>query len=567
MASPVLPDISPSPVAWRRDVFWLLLFFGLLFGFRLGSYPLGAGDEGRYGEIPREMLATHDWVTPRLNGVNYFEKPPLVYWAVATSMKLFGQNEWAVRAIPALFALGGVLLTYGAARRLYGRMAGFFSALVLGTSLLYFAMSRIVLLDMAMSVFMAATLFCFLLGVREPAGKGRRLLFYGLYASAALATLTKGLMGFLVTGAVMFLWLLVFNQWKRLRPLYLPTGLLLFLAIAAPWHVLAAQHNETWAYRYFVFEHWLRFTTPAALRPGPWYYYIGIIVAGLIPWIGFLGPAVRDGLRGGWAARARNADAWFLVTWVVFIFLFFTKSQSKLVPYILPVFPALAVVIGAWLAKVEAQGNPKLLRTGLRVFSFVCGLLAFALCMVVMRPSLVKGMESGSALLLQPVAFTMAGILVVGGIFAPWFAKVRGVSAALTAMVVTMMAFSAALVFAAPILNKPSSKALALIVKAGAKPGDRVLHYHGFFHEFTFYAERVVDLVDYKDEIELEEDAAARASGRFINEEEFRRRWDSPVRQWVVAKRRDVKALFADSTFHYHLLGETPDHYLFSNQP
>jgi len=559
---------EPSAAApWGRDLWWLAVLFGLLFAFRLGSYPLGAGDEGRYAEIPREMIASGDWVTPRLNGVVYFEKPPLMYWAVAGSMSRFGQNEWAVRAVPALFALGGVLLTYAAARRLHGREAGIISAVVLGSSLLYFALAHIVLLDMAMAVLMSATLFCFILGVRESPGLRRRWFFYGLYVSAALATLTKGLIGFLVTGAVMFLWLLVFNQWKRLRPLYLPTGLLLFLAVAGPWHVLAALHNETWAYRYFVFEHWLRFTTPAASRPGPWYYYIGVILLGLIPWVGFLWPALRDGLQGGWAARAKHVDRWFLVTWVVFIFLFFSKSHSKLVPYILPVFPALAVLIGAWLAQVRAAGNPAPLRVGLRVFSFVCGMLAVALCMVVLRPTLVRGLDPAQALALRPMAFAMAGALVAGGILAPAFARLRGVGAALTTMVVAMMVFQTVLLFAAPVLNKPSSKALALMVKAKVQPGDRVVHYHAFFHEFTFYAGRVVDLVDYKDEIELEEDAAARASGRFINEAEFRHRWEGPVRLWVVARRRDTKELFADPTFRYHLLGQTEDHYLFSNQP
>ncbi len=566
MPSPASSE--PSAAApWGRDLWWLAVLFGLLFAFRLGSYPLGAGDEGRYAEIPREMIVSGDWVTPRLNGVVYFEKPPLVYWVVASSMSLFGQNEWAVRAVPALFALGGVLLTYAAARRLHGRDAGVISAVVLGTSLLYFALAHIVLLDMAMAVLMSATLFCFILGVRESPGWRRRWFFYGLYVSAALATLTKGLIGFLVTGAVMFLWLLVFNQWKRLRPLYLPTGLLLFLAVAGPWHVLAALHNETWAYRYFVFEHWLRFTTPAASRPGPWYYYIGVILAGLIPWVGFLWPALREGLRGGWAARDKQADRWFLVTWVVFIFLFFSKSHSKLVPYILPVFPALAVLIGAWLAQVRAAGNPAQLRLGLRVFSFISGMLAIALCMVVLRPTLVRGLDPSQALVLRPIAFLMAGALVAGGILAPAFARLRGVGVALTTMVVAMMVFQAVLLFAAPVLNKPSSKALALMVKAEAQPGDRVVHYHAFFHEFTFYAGRVVDLVDYKDEIELEEDAAARASGRFINEAEFRHRWAGPVRLWVVARRRDVKELFADPTFRYHLLGQTEDHYLFSNQP
>lgn len=544
----------------------LAIGFGLLYFFRLGSYPLANPDEGRYAEIPREMVVTGDWVTPRLNAVNYFEKPPLLYWTIAGAYVAFGRSEWSMRAVPALFALGGVLLTYAAGRRMYGRRAGLMSALVLGTSLLYFALGHIIILDMAVSVLMSAALFCFILGVNEPPGACRRWLFYGLYASAALATLTKGLIGFLIPGAVMFFWLLVFNQWRRLRPLHLPTGLLLFLAIAVPWHVLAALHNPTWVHRYFVFEHWLRFTTPVAARHGSWHYYVWIVLAGLIPWTGFLWPAVRDALRGGWARRKENAEAWFFATWALFIFLFFTKSHSKLVPYILPVFPALAVLVGAWLARQAEENNRSRLRIGLKIFSFVCGLFAVALVLAVLRPHLVK-LDFEQALVLRPAAFAMASILLLGGIFIPWLARIRGVGAAISGIVVTMVLFLGALQFAAPNIQKPGTKDLALFVKARVQPGDRVLHYHEFFHDFTFYAERVVDVVSFKGELELEEDAGARASGRFMEEAEFRQLWQQPGRLFVVARKKDVGPLFADPAFRYRLLAETPDHYLFGNQP
>ena len=553
--------------SWSRDCLLLTLAFGALFFFRLGSYPLSNPDEGRYAEIPREMVASGDYVTPRLNGVVYFEKPPLVYWTTAVCLKLFGPSEWSMRATPALFALAGVLLTYAAARRLHGREAGLLAAAVLGTSLLWFVLGRIMLLDMAVSVLMAATLFCFILGVREAPGARRRGLFYGWYASAALATLTKGLIGFLVTGAVMFLWLLIFNQWKRLRPLHLPSGIALFLLIAAPWHILAAQANETWAHRYFVYEHWQRFTTPAASRPGPWYFFIGIVAAGLVPWTGFLWSALRAGVRGGWAKKSANADAWFFVVWIAFIFLFFTKSHSKLAPYILPIFPALAVVIGGWLAQVlRADDGAKRMRLGLGVFSFFCGLLALALCVVIAQPERVR-MPPEQAITLQIPAFTMAGVLLLGGIFTPWLAKVRGARAAVWGLVGTMAGFYFVLMFAAPNIPKPGTKALAEIVVAKAKPGDRVLHYHEFFHDFTFYARRVVDVVAFKGELELEEDAAARASGRFMAEAEFRLLWAGTVRVWGVVRNKEKDRLFGDATFRYHLIGETRDHTLFSNQP
>ena len=566
--------VTPDNPTWRRDLLWLALVFGLLLGFRLGSYPFDNPDEGRNVEIPREMLATGDWVTPRLNGVNYFEKPPLMYWAVGTCLKFFGSSEWSMRATPALFALGGILLTYAAARRLYGRTAGLTSATVLGTSLLYFGTGRFLVLDMAVSVLMSATLFCFILALQEPPGMRRRWLFYGLYASAALATLTKGFIGFLVTGAVMFLWLLIFNQWKRLRPMYLPSGIALFLLIAAPWHILAAMRNETWAHRYIYFEHWARFTTTEHGRFQPWHYFIWILIGGLFPWMAFLWPAMRDAVRGGWARRAENATAWFFVTWVAFIFLFFTKSQSKLPAYILPLFPALAVIIGQWLAGVIADpAGLRRLKWSLRIFSFACGLLAAALLVAVLRPELVLRDPVQLAALRMP-AMVLAAILLAGGVNVPIAARMRGSFAAFTGIAITAALFLVGLTFAVPDIYKPGTKELALAVKARVQPGDRVMHYFDFFHDFTFYAERTVDLVAAKGELELEEDAAARASDRFMTEARFRELWTQPGRIYVVAKKRDVERrgdgltpLFADPSFHYHLLGQTRDHYLFSNQP
>lgn len=558
---------SVSSRSWRRDLFFLTLVFGLLLGFRLGSHPLANPDEGRNAEIAREMIATGDWVTPRLNGVNYFEKPPLVYWAVAIGQSVFGRNEWAVRAVPAGFGLGGILLTYAAARRRYGCDAALAAAIVLGTSLLYVALSRFLILDMAVSVLMSATLFCFILGIREAPGVRRRWLFYGLYASAALATLTKGLIGFLVTGAVMFLWLLIFNQWKRLRPFYLPSGLLLFLAIAVPWHVLAARHNETWVHRYFVYEHFLRFTSSAASRPGPWYYFIPVLLLGIFPWTGFLGCAIRHALPGGWAARKERADEWFYVVWVGFVFLFFSASQSKLPPYILPVFPPLAVLIGAWFAASPVAGeSPRRLRRGLRVFSFFCGLLGVVVLVAVFKVGLVIK-DPPRAVALQPFAVAIAVVLFTGGIFAPWLARARGERPALGTMAATLAVFFCLLVLALPEIQRPGTKSLAAIVAASARPGDRVLHYHEFFHDFPFYSGRLVDVVAFQGELELEEDAAARASGRFMDEPAFRSLWAGEGRVLAVARKRDVKELFADSSFRYRLLGESRGHYLFSNQP
>ncbi len=549
------------------DVALLALVFGVVFFFDLGEVSLVNPDEGRYAEVPREMVATGDYVTPRLNGVVYFEKPPLVYWAVAGALRLFGPGEFGIRLVPALFALGGVLSIYAAGRRLAGRAEGIGAAVVLGSSLLYFALGRILLLDMALTVLMSATLFFFILGVREPAGARRRWYFLGLYASAALATMTKGLIGFMLPGAVMFFWLLIFNQWRRLLPMHLVAGALLFLAIAAPWHVLVALRNDAWLNFYFVREHWDRFTTTEHGRYEPWWYFLPVVVAGLFPWTGFVAPAVRSALRGGWAARRANADAWFFVTWAVVVFLFFSKSQSKLIPYILPVFPPLALLTGGWLARVWHQREEEQrVRVPFGVFAVMAVAIGVTLLTVLFKPDLVRNASRLEAL--RPDGVVAACALLAGAALAPVLAARGRLRSASLALAAAVAGFYLVLGEAQDKVARPGTKAFAELVKQRAGPDDRVYHYHDFFHDFTFYAERTVGTIAAPNtELEIWIDPAAQASGRFIDEAEFRRQWNGSRRLWVVARQREIGALFRDPTFRYHLIAETRGHCLFSNQP
>ena len=557
---------SPAP-AWR-DLFALALVFGALNFLLLGRLPLANPDESRYAGIPREMLAAGDWVTPRLNAVPYFEKPPLVYWTVGLSRVLFGPGEFAARLTPALFGLGAVLVTYAAARSLHGRVAGLAAAFVLGTSLLHFVLSRVLLLDMAVSSLMAATLFCFLLGIREPAGPRRRRLFLGLYASAALATLAKGLIGFLIPGAVMFLWLLIFNQWRRLLPMHLAPGALLFHAIAAPWHVLAAQRNPGWAEFYFIHEHWARFTTTVHGRQAPFWFFGPVLLAGLFPWVGFLPAAIREAIAGGWRRRLDNADAWFLVTWVLFIVLFFSKSQSKLIPYILPVFPALAVLVGTWLARrleSVAEGG---LRSGILLFSAFSTLLGFAALAAVLKPGVIR--DAAQATALRPHGLLIAAVLFTGAFLAPWRARRRGEWSGVAVMIATTVCFYGLVLHAAPGFQRLGTKELALAARDRMQPADRVYHYWAFFHDFVYYTGRPVGLVSYTDELQVQFLAPEERTRRFIDEDELRRQWAGPERVWLVVRQsvmKEPRAIFANPAFRYHLIAETRGASLLSNRP
>lgn len=542
----------------------LTLVFGALYFFALGRAPLANPDEGRYAEIPQAMLVTHHWVTPRLDGIDYFEKPPLMFWVEAVAQKVFGRSERAVRAPVAVLALLGVLMTYGVVARRFGQAEGVAAAVVLGSSSFYAAFSHILSLDLAVAILISATLFAFFLAVHEPPGPRRRRLFYAMYACAALATLTKGLIGVLLTGAVMLLWLAVCGQWKRLRPLHLPSGLLLFFALALPWHILIALHNPTWARFYFVHEQWLRFFTHVHHRAGPPYYFLPEVLPGFFPWFGCLFAALAAAGR----PRARP-DRWFFVLWAAFIFLFFSASQSKLPGYILPVFPPLAVLIGIWLAEVWRRPEPDgRRRTGVGVGCFVAlaWLLAAAVLVAVRHPVRFR-LADWQAAALRPAATGLALILAAGGAIAAVSWLRREIRFAFVIMALTGGLMVADLALAMPYLIKPGTKPLALLTAKLARPQDAVVCYRDYFPDFTFYARRTVGLVDYVGELEPYNDPRGRARAQFIDDITFRMLWNGPRRFFVVGTKKNLRGLLGEPGFHYKLLAETRDDYLISNRP
>ena len=559
------PNPKEAPRSAARDIFGLILICLVLYGVGLGRYPLNNPDEARYAEIPREMVAANDYVTPRLNGVSYFEKPPLVYWLVAGSLKIFGPGEGAARAIPAIFGTLGVLLLYGTARRIHGRETAWWAAVVLASSLLYFAHARILLIDMVVAVLISGVLSCFLLGVREPPGAARRWFFYGLYVCAALATLAKGLIGVLLPGAVMFLWLLLFNQWRRLRPMHLPSGLLLFALIAVPWHLLVARRNAEWAWFYFVHEHWLRFTTTAHGRYQPWWFFLPVVAMGFFPWTGFLFRSVQRVAASGWSNRGRFADDWFLLLWAGFILFFFSASQSKLIPYVVPVFPPLAWLIGRLIADLRTNADPAAWRWPLGISAGLAALLGAAIAVVVLKPGVIKDAEQMARL--KPLVLPAAAGLLLGGMACAWLVRRHQPQRALLALGVASGLLCFTLVLASPVIAHPGTKSLAEIVAREAGPDDLVFHYHEFFHDFSYYARRTVGTVATEGELEVFLDAAAQHSGRFLPEEGLRPLWTGPRRVFLVLRKRELPALQGQSWFQSRVLGESPDHLLLSNHP
>lgn len=336
--------------------------------------PLASPDEGRYTEIPREMLAHSDMTTPRLNDMPYFYKPPMFYWMQAASLKVFGTGQFSARFANSLMAVFGVCASYCAARALYGRRAGVFSAAFLATFLLYYALGQIVTLDMAVAVFISAAMFCFIVALGR-SGAVRGALAVGFFAFCALAVMTKGLIGVLIPAASVFIYALLIGPAAFLRSLkksdmaWVALGLAVFAAVALPWHLLAAAANPAYPeaegifskkwngqgffWYYIIHEHVLRFVdSETSMRAQPFWFFFVLVPVGLIPWVVFLPAVVRGVFADGWKRlRSENPEALFFLAWICFVVLFFSVSRSKLAPYIIPVYPAFAVLFGAWLSK------------------------------------------------------------------------------------------------------------------------------------------------------------------------------------------------------------------------
>lgn len=356
----------------------LLLIAAAFFALYLGlafMRPLASPDEGRYSEIPLEMVRNGDYVSPRLNDMVYFYKPPFFYWMQAASIKAFGVNRTSLRFPNAAAAVFGILVTYCAARALYNRRVGIFSAIVAGTSVLYFALGEIITLDMTVAVFISAAMFSFIVALKR-SGVWRGVLILSFFAFCALAVMTKGLIGVLIPCATAFLYALALGVFPFFRKLkvsdiwWCVAGAALFTAIAVPWHVLAALANppyetaegifsKNWEgqgffWYYIVHEHILRYIDPeTSMRAAPWWLFLVLAPVGLIPWVVLLPQALRDAFRGGYA-RLRNEkpEMLFFALWIFFVIAFFSASSSKLPAYIVPIYPAFGVIIGAWMAKV-----------------------------------------------------------------------------------------------------------------------------------------------------------------------------------------------------------------------
>ena len=349
-------ETSPVASLSRRTWAALGVVFALVWFANLDVRALQHPDEGRYAEIAREMLATGDWVMPRLDGIRYFEKPPLQYWLTAASFKAFDVDEWTARLPCAIAGFLTVLFVAYVGAIVASPAAGIYAGVTLAGSLWLFGISHLVTLDALLTFWLTLSLGAFLLAqhVRASPASARRWILLA-WAAAAGGVLTKGLIALLIPFCALIIHTLVTRDlapWKRLHP---RSGLLVLLVLAAPWFVLVSLRAPEFARFFFIHEHFERFLTTEHRRTGQWWYFVPMFVVGFLPWTGFF----LWRLRRAWLAPYRDAGgfAWakFCLVWAAFVFVFFSASGSKLPSYILPMFPAAALVLGAELEAMRPE--------------------------------------------------------------------------------------------------------------------------------------------------------------------------------------------------------------------
>ena len=355
-----------------RALMWAFVVVLCVWFLTLDARHLLRSDEGRYAEIAREMFVSGDWVTIRYNGLKYFEKPPFHLWMTAIAYHAFGVGEWQARLWAAISGLLGLLVTMLAANRWFGARVALLSGLVLLATPAWNLGSHFNSLDISVAGALACVLASFLIAQHpHSAPRSRRAWMCVAWGAMGVATLTKGLIGIALPGLVLVVYIVVARDWGLWRRLNIVSGMLWLAIITVPWFVLISLRNPEFPQFFFIHEHWQRYTSTVHQRDAPVWYFVPQLLVGFLPWLGLsrgMQAAVRQDHHEG-----RLRPKLLLGVWAGAIFVFFSLSDSKLPGYIMPIFPALAVLTGVVLDKLgsAAWGRQVLGMLGVAIFGLL----------------------------------------------------------------------------------------------------------------------------------------------------------------------------------------------------
>ncbi|MGC2256954.1 MAG: glycosyltransferase family 39 protein, partial [Candidatus Sulfotelmatobacter sp.] len=582
----------------------VLLLFAVVYVGSLFSPGLQDDADSTHAEAAREMLATHDFVTLKINGNRYLEKAPLMYWVVALSYFFFGVNEFAAHLPVAVSMLLLVLLAMRWARRAFGDRAAIYAGLFISTAAGCYLFTRILIPESILSLFIAASFYCFATALED----GDAWRWYGGYACMALAVLTKGLLAIVVVGLALLLYAAISGEWRRWREFRLFTGTLLFLAIAAPWHILAGIRNPHFFWFYFVNEHFMRFLgkrIPKDYNKQTDSLYWTLHLVWLFPWSLYLPVALRRPIAD-WIARRRLGElkaprpplnfrsrtellclAWAGVTLVFFSF---STNQEY---YTFPAYFPILLLIAAKLANEEESGSRRWLLWTSGVLAVICVAISAVLAAglwnsrqlpfvpdigtVLAKPNLqaetlsmghMLDLTGESFAALRLPAILAAVIFLIGPALAFWLRR-RGSQRAATwttaaTMAVFLIAAHIALVRFDPFLG---SRIMARQIAPELKPTDRVMIYgdQSFGSSLLFYLRRPIELVNGNTTSMWWGSTYSDAPHIFINDQDLLRAWNSPQRVFLFVpeyERAKVEALLPGPL---HIASEASGKVIFTN--
>jgi 4-amino-4-deoxy-L-arabinose transferase-like glycosyltransferase len=544
---------ADSGISLRGLYIGLAVLVSLVWLSTLAGRPLFNPDEGRYAEIPREMLAQGDWIVPHLNGLDYIEKPPLQYWATAIAYSLFGVSEFSARLYTALAALGTIGLMGFVAARLWDRDAGRRTAAVLAGMFMFVVLGELLTLDMSLTCWMSVSLAGFLLAQRAQLTERRWMLI--AWVGAALGVLTKGLVAAAIPTAVLCvysLWSRDFSPWRKLHA---AVGLPVFLVITVPWHWAAATRLDDFLQFFFVHEHFARYLTPVSDRQEPWWFFGYVFLAGTIPWTI---PALRV-VFTGWRSlmpAAQFDPTRFLWIWVIFIVVFFSLSDSKLMPYILPAMPALALLIGALPMAT--------LKRDLKGTAILTTIAALALGIATWKLSTLIPASAGKPyfLLAATPLREVALLLLFSGLFV-WLAGGRDVTRS-AAVLGVGWCLAVLLMMRAAVLVAPIYSGVDLAKALPVSERDAPLYsIRTYDQSLPFYLRRTVTLVSFRGELDY---GLRKAPQREIADvDAFLKDWESQARAYAVMDQRTFDN-FKERNVPMRIIGQNVRQFMVARQ-
>lgn len=532
---------------WLFDLIILVFLLGLFYAIWIGSHALVTPDEGRYSEVAREMVVTGDYITPRLNGVAFLDKPVLYYWLQASAIKLFGLSEAALRFWPVLMGVMGCIVTYLAGRVLFNRRTGIVSAIILATSPLYYGAAHYANLDLEVGVLISNALFSFIIAmvIEHKSFKTGFLLL--AYVFAGLAGLTKGLIGIAFPMMIIGAWILILNRWSLLLKMRLVQGLLIFFAITVPWYVLVQKANPEFLHFFFVTQQVARFLTMQDFNSkAAYWFYVPVVLAGMFPWSLFLFQGLWKSIKAVWQNRQANAIHLYLVLWFVIVFGFFSFPKSKTVGYILPILPVSALLIGQYLCSIwESVAT---IRFAARLIAGFCLLLS----LVFVAMPAVSWIDIPSNFL--PYLHAMAITFLVGGITSYIMTRSDSLWPVLASATITIMTVIFLFIASTPYINEKSVKPIAMTLKPKLQPTDEVVTLYKYYQDLPVYLERRITIVaDWHAADIPKKDNWVRemwygmvfqdTKDWLIEDAAFWRRWNSPKRVYVITDEDNFRKL------------------------